>query len=136
MRNIINIWVVNMNWIMLLDYDKAWSIVEFELLIWTNIYFELIAPYLIDVMIWALRYEYVRLIMIMNLWYASQNTHANMVNVSLHVHRIWTLVGRGSHQSVWTDHHIVRSLMLIAFWFYNKLYLMIFLLWPIWETFL
>jgi len=43
MRNIINIWVVNMNWIMLLDniyvdyylyYDKVWSIVESEFLIW------------------------------------------------------------------------------------------------------
>jgi hypothetical protein len=52
-------------------YDEAWSIVEYEFLIWTNIYFELtselIAPYLIDVMRWALRYEYVCLIMIMNL---------------------------------------------------------------------
>jgi len=64
-------------------YDKVWSIVESELLIWTNIYFELtselIAPHLIDVMNWALRYEYVYLIIIMNLWYASQNTHANRV---------------------------------------------------------
>jgi hypothetical protein len=70
MRNIINIWVVNVNWIILLDYiyvdyypcyDKSWSIVESEFLIWTNIYFELIseliAPHLIDVMSWALRYE-------------------------------------------------------------------------------
>jgi len=40
---------------------------------------ELIAPYLIDVMSWALIYEYVCLIMIMNLWYVSQNTHANRV---------------------------------------------------------
>jgi hypothetical protein len=35
-------------------FDKAWSIVESEFLIWTNIYFELnyelIAPHLIDVM--------------------------------------------------------------------------------------
>ena len=126
-----------MNWIMLLDniyvdyypyYDKAWSIVESEFLIWTGIYFELtselIAPYLIDIMSWALRYEYVRLIMIMNLWYGSQNTHVNRV------------VGRGSHQPIWTDHPTVRSLMLIAFWFFDELYLMIFLLWPIWETFL
>jgi hypothetical protein len=64
-------------------YDKAWSFVESEFLIWTSIYFELtselIAPHLIDVMSWALRYEYVRLIMIMNLWYVSQNTHANRV---------------------------------------------------------
>jgi hypothetical protein len=30
-------------------------------------------------MSWALRYEYVCLIMIINLWYASQNTHANKV---------------------------------------------------------
>jgi len=63
-------------------YDKAWSIVESEFLIWTTIFeltSELIAPHLIDVMSWALRYEYVCLIMIMNLWYVSQNTHANMV---------------------------------------------------------
>jgi hypothetical protein len=40
---------------------------------------ELIAPHLIDVMSWALGYEYVCLIMIMNLWYASQNTHVNRV---------------------------------------------------------
>ena len=61
-------------------YDKAWSIVESEFLIWTNIYFELtselIASHLIDV---ALRYEYVYLIMIMNLWYANQNTHVKKV---------------------------------------------------------
>ena len=64
-------------------YDKSWSIVESEFLIWTSIYFELnselIAHHLIDVMSWALRCEYVCLIMIMNLWYASQNTHANRV---------------------------------------------------------
>ena len=64
-------------------YDKAWSIVESEFLIWTNMYFELTfeltVPHLIDVMNWGLRFEYVCLIMIMNLWYASQNTHANMV---------------------------------------------------------
>ena len=60
-------------------YDKAWSIVESEFLIWTRIYFELIALHLIDVMSWALRYEYVYLIMIMNLWYTSQNTYANRV---------------------------------------------------------
>jgi len=81
-----------MNWIMFLDniyvdyypcYDKAWSIVESEFLIWTTIYFELIseliAPCLIDVIIWALRYEYVCLIMIMNIRYVSQNTYANRV---------------------------------------------------------
>jgi hypothetical protein len=42
MRNSINIWVVNINWIMLLEniyvdyypcYDKTWSIVESEFLI-------------------------------------------------------------------------------------------------------
>jgi len=64
-------------------YDKVWSIVKSEFLIWTSIYFELtselITPYLIDVMSWALRYEYVCLIMIMRLWYVSQNTHANRV---------------------------------------------------------
>ena len=72
MRNIINIWVVNMNWIMFFDniyvayypcYDKAWSIVESEFLIWTTIYVELtselIASHLINVMSWVLRYEYV-----------------------------------------------------------------------------
>ena len=64
-------------------FDKAWSIVESEFLIWTSVYFELnsklIAPHLIDVMSWALRYEDVWLIMIMNLWYTSQNTYANRV---------------------------------------------------------
>jgi hypothetical protein len=40
---------------------------------------ELIAPHLVDVMSWALRYEYVCLIIIMNLWYVGQNTHANRV---------------------------------------------------------
>ena len=64
-------------------YDKAWSIVESEFLIWTSIYFELtselIAPHLFDVMSWALRYEYVCLIMIINICYASQITHANRV---------------------------------------------------------
>jgi hypothetical protein len=73
-----NIYVDYYSW-----YDKAWSIVESEFLIWTNMYFELTseltAPHLIDVMSWALRFEYVCLIMIMNLWYASQNTYANMV---------------------------------------------------------
>ena len=65
-------------------YDKTWSIVESEFLIWTSIYFELtseLIAHLIDVMSWALRYEYVCLIMIMimNLWYVSQNTYANKV---------------------------------------------------------
>jgi len=72
-------------------YDKTLSIVESEFLIWTNIYFELtselITPHLIDVMSSALRYEYVCLIMIMNLWYVSQNTHANRV-VLVFVHII------------------------------------------------
>jgi hypothetical protein len=48
----------------------------------------LIAPHLIDVMSWALRYEYVCLIMIMNLWYVSQNTHANRV-VLVFVHIVF-----------------------------------------------
>jgi hypothetical protein len=56
-------------------YDKAWSIVESEFLIWTSIYFELTSklkvPHLIHVMSWALRYAYVCLIMIMNLWYVN-----------------------------------------------------------------
>ena len=44
------------------------------------------APHLIDVMSWALRYEYVCLIMIMKLWYASQNTHVNKeVLVFVHI---------------------------------------------------
>jgi hypothetical protein len=43
----------------------------------------------------------------MNLWYASQNTHANNV-VLVFVHIVSkTLVGRGSHQPVWTDHPTV-----------------------------
>jgi hypothetical protein len=56
-------------------------------------YFELtsklIAPHLIDVMSWALKYEYVCLIMIMimNLWYVSQYIHANKV-VLVFVHII------------------------------------------------
>ena len=57
------------------------------------------------------------------LWYASQNTHANRVVLAF-VHIVSeTLVGRGSHQPVWTDHPTVRSLMLIAFWFSDELYL-------------
>ena len=73
-------------------YDKAWSIVKSEFFIWTGIYFgltsKLIAPHLIDVMSWALRYEYVCLIMIMNLWYVSQNTYANRV-VLVFVHILY-----------------------------------------------
>ena len=58
------------------------------------------------------------------LWYASQNTHANRVVLAF-VHIVSeTLVGRGSHQPVWTDHPTVRSLMLIAFWFSDELYLL------------
>ena len=48
-------------------YDKVWFIVEFEFLIWANIYFWIdswINNYLIDVMSWALGYESVCLIMI------------------------------------------------------------------------
>jgi len=45
--------------------------------IYSELTSELIAPHLIDVMSWALRYEYVCLIM--NLWYVSQNIHANRV---------------------------------------------------------
>ena len=40
--------------------------------------FELIAPYFIDVMSWALRYEFVYVIMIY-LWYVRQDIHANRV---------------------------------------------------------
>jgi hypothetical protein len=75
-------------------YDKAWSIVKSEFLIWTSIYFELnselIAPHLIYVMSWALRYKCVCLIVIMNLWYVSQNTHANRV-VLVFVHIVFEL---------------------------------------------
>jgi len=114
--------------------------IQSEFLIWTNIYFELtselIAPHLIDVISWALRYEYVWLIMIMNLWDASQNTHANRL-VLVFVHIVFeTLVGQGSHQPVWTDYLTVWSPMHIAFWFFDELYLLIFFLWSIWETFL
>ena len=56
--------------------------------------------------------------------YASQNTHANRVVLAF-VHIVSeTLVGRGSHQLVWTDHPTVRSLILIAFWFSDELYLL------------
>ena len=59
-----------------------------------------------------------------NLWYASQNTHANRAML-VFVHIVYeTLVDRGSHQPVWTDHPTVRSLMLIAFWFSNEFYLL------------
>jgi hypothetical protein len=64
----------------------------------------------------------------MNLWYSSQNTYDNMVVLVFMDILFETLVGRGSHQSVWTDHPTVRSLILIAFWFFDELYLMIFLL--------
>ena len=93
---------------------------------------ELIASHLIDVMSWALSYEFVCLIMIyIDLWYASQNTHANRVVVAFVYIVSETLIGRGSHQSVWTDYPTIRSLMLIAFWFCDELYLIIFLLWRI-----
>jgi hypothetical protein len=72
----------------------------------------------------------------MNIWYASHNTYSNRV-VLVFVHIVYeTIVGQGSHQSVWTDHPTVRSHMLIAFWFFDELYLIIFLLWSIWEIFL
>jgi hypothetical protein len=51
-------------------YDKAWSIVEFEFLIWTNIYFELI-----DVMNWVLKNKSVYLNMI---W-----TYSMLVRISI-----------------------------------------------------
>ena len=54
-------------------------IIDMNQYIYSELTSELIAPHLIDVMSWALRYEYVCLIMIMNLWYVSQNTHANRV---------------------------------------------------------
>ena len=76
-------------------------------------------------MSWALRYEYVCLNMIyIYLRYATQNTHANKVVLAF-VHIVFeTLVGRGSHQPVWTDHPTVRSLMLIVFWFSDEFYLL------------
>jgi len=54
-------------------------IIDMNQYIYSELTSELIAPHLIDVMSWALIYEYVCLIMIMNLWYVSQNTHANRV---------------------------------------------------------
>jgi len=110
MRNIIDIWVDYYP-----CYDKVWSIVEYEFLIWTNIYFkltsELIAPHLIDVMSWALRYEYVCLIMIMiiiiimNLWYASQNTHANrVVLVFVHIVSEPSWSGESPTCEDWSSH--------------------------------
>jgi hypothetical protein len=76
--------------IIILVMIKHDQLLNLNSLIWTSIYFELtselIAPHLIDVMSWALRYEYVCLIMIMNLWYISQNTHANrVVLVFMHI---------------------------------------------------
>ena len=49
-------------------------IIDMNQYIYSELTSELVAPHLIDVMSWALRYEYVCLIMIMNLWYVSQNT--------------------------------------------------------------
>jgi hypothetical protein len=54
-------------------------IIDMNQYIYSELTSELITPHFIDVMSWALRYEYVCLIMIMNLWYVSQNTHANRV---------------------------------------------------------
>ena len=81
--------------------------------------------------IWICLFDYDYELMVCQSEYTCQQG-----SVSLCAHRIWTLVGRGSHQPVWTDHPTVRSLMLIAFWFSDELYHMIFLLWPIWETYL
>jgi hypothetical protein len=66
-------------WIRIIDTNKY---------IYYELTSELIAPHLIDVTSWALRYEYVCLIMIMNLWYVSQNTHANRV-VLVFVHIVF-----------------------------------------------
>jgi len=54
-------------------------IIDMNQYIYSELTSELIAPHLIDVMSWVLIYEYICLIMIMNLWYVSQNTHANRV---------------------------------------------------------
>jgi len=121
-------------------YDKKWSIIKSKFLIWTNIFFWIDFwvesssfdwCYKLCLEIWISLFDYD-----MNLWYASQNTHANNA-VLVFVHIVSkTLVGRGSHQPVWTDHSTVWSLMLITFWFSDEFYLMIFLLWSIWEIFL
>jgi hypothetical protein len=65
-------------------YNKAWSIVESEFLIWANIYFWIdfwIDNSLFDwchelsLEIWICLFDYDH----MKLWYVSQNTHANKV---------------------------------------------------------
>ena len=66
--------------LVMISMINCWiRIIDMNQYIYSELTSELIAPHLIDVMSWALRYEYVRLIMIMNLWYVSQNTHANRV---------------------------------------------------------
>ena len=133
MRNIINIWFVNMNWIMLLDniyldyypYDKSmisywiWILDMNQYIFWIDFWIDsssLDWCHELSLEIWICLFDYDYEPMVCQSW------------VSLCAHRIWTLVGRGSHQPVWTDHPTVQSLMLIAFWFSDKLYLLIFLL--------
>jgi hypothetical protein len=66
--------------LIMISMINCWiRIIDMNQYIYSELTSELIAPYFIDVMSWALRYEYVYLIMIMNLWYVSQNTHANRV---------------------------------------------------------
>jgi len=66
--------------LVMISMINCWiRIIDMNQYIYSELTSELIAPHLIDVMSWALRYEYVCLIMIMNLWYVSQNTHANRV---------------------------------------------------------
>jgi len=70
--------------LVMISMINCWiRIIDTNQYIYSELTSELIAPHLIDVMSWALRYEYVCLIMIMimimNLWYVSQNTHANRV---------------------------------------------------------
>ena len=65
--------------LVMIKYDQLLNLNSWYEPIYILMTSELTAPYLIDVISWALRYEYFCLIMIMNLWYASQNTHANRV---------------------------------------------------------
>ena len=75
-----------------------------------------VEPWDMNMSVWLWIYIYLR--------YISQNTHANR-GMLVFVHIVSEiLVGRGSHQPVRTDHPTVWSLMLIALWFSDELYLL------------
>ena len=75
-----------------------------------------VEPWDMNMSVWLWIYIYLR--------YVSQNTHANR-GMLVFVHIVSEiLVGRGSHQPVRTDHPTVWSLMLIALWFSDELYLL------------